>query len=136
MTQPDATMFIGALIALVILGVAFTTAGFVFSRAWLLIMAAIWWAGVTAWGFLARTNWTAGSLLANAFIWAGIGATLVCFLSAIWMGYRSRPERPPEESDEERYAAQLDEQSRGIRKRRSQRLRDYDETHPVPPYGA
>ena len=105
MTQPEATVLIGGLIGLIIVGLGLTTAGFVFQRAWLLIAAMLGWLGLTFLGFLERADWN----MATLFIWLGIGLGLVCMVSAIWMAYRARPEPEVQLPPDEAYEQELED---------------------------
>jgi len=132
MTQPDATLLIGGLIGLIIIGLGLTTAGFVFQRAWLLIAAALGWLGLTFLGFLERADWNMGTL----FIWLGIGLGLVCMVSAIWMAYRARPEPERELPPDEQYEKELENIRQAEINRKAGRTGDYVDTHKEKPYGS
>ena len=132
MTQPEATLLIGGLIGLIIVGLGLTTAGFVFQRAWLLIAAALGWLGLTFLGFLERADWN----MSNLFIWLGIGLGLLCMLSAIWMAYRARPEPEVQLPPDEQYEQELEGIRQGEINRKARRTGEYTSTHEEKPYGA
>lgn len=132
MTQPDATLLIGGLIGLIIIGLGLTTAGFVFQRAWLLIAAGLGWLGLTFLGFLERANWNMG----NLFIWLGIGLGLVCMMSAIWMAYRARPEPEVVVPPDEQYEKDMEDIRQEAKTRRAGRQEYYADTHEEKPYGS
>ena len=117
MTQPDATLLIGGLIGLIIIGLGLTTAGFVLQRAWLLIGGGLGWLGLTFLGFLERADWNMG----NLFIWLGIGLGIVCMFSAIWLAYRARPEPEVALPPDERYEQELENIRQAETSRRAQR---------------
>ena len=132
MTQPDATLLIGGLIGLIIIGLGLTTAGYVFGKAWLLIAAAIGWLGLTFLGFLERGDWNMG----NLFIWLGIGLGLVCMMSAIWMAYKARPEPEAVVPPDEQYEQDLENIRQAEMSRKAKRMGNYTDTHEEKPYGS
>ena len=132
MEQPDATLLIGGLIGLIIIGLGLTTAGYVFQRAWLLIAAALGWLGLTFLGFLERAEWN----MATLFIWVGIGLGLVCMVSAIWMAYRARPEPEAIIPPDEQYEKLLEDIRQAEVDRKARRTGSYVNTHEEKPYGS
>ena len=125
MTQPEATVLIGSLIGLIIVGLGLTTAGFVFQRSWLLIAAMLGWLGMTFLGFLNRLDWN----MATLFIWLGIGLALLCILSSIWMAYRARPEPEVQLPPDEQYENQLDDIRAEIRQQSEKRKERVRQAH-------
>lgn len=118
MTQADATVMIGTLIVLAIVGLGLLTIGLVFSKPWASIAAALAFVGFAALGFLERATWDVATL----FIWLGIGLALVCTLASIGVHRSTRPPSEPKLPPDDAYEKELDQQSEEYRERRRKRV--------------
>lgn len=118
MTQAEATVMIGTLIVLAIVGLGLLTVGLVFSKPWATIAAGLAWLGFAFLGFIESATWS----LAVLFQWLGIGLGLVCMLASISVIRSNRPPVEPELPPDEAYEKELEDMSEERRERKKKRM--------------
>ena len=118
MTQAEATVMIGSLIVLAIVGLGLLTISLVFTKPWASIAGGIAFLGFAALGFYERTTWD----IATLFIWLGMGLALVSFLASMNIYRSSRPPVEPKLPPDDQYEQELNQQSDEYKERRRKRM--------------